>query len=581
MMPTDLVAQFFTILESGSIKTVYQPIVSLENGSVYGYEALSRIDIPNCLLDIETLFKMAAQKQKLWELEMLCRTKALQSAVCKPASAKLFINVDPNIIHDAKLKAGFTREKLLEYGLDPGDIIFEITERSAVSSMEIFTASVTHYQAQHFKIAIDDFGSGYSGLNRICACSPDFIKIDMELVRNVHQEAMKRSAISAVARFCREAGIKVIAEGIETEEELKTLIGLGVDYGQGYCLSAPAEGFFELSSEKKLLIKEAKNIKSAPFQVAVFGQVDAICQLNNTVYYLDKAIYVYNMMQQNPEIAEVCVLDEQNRVCGILTRAYLLERFSGRFGYNLSQRRTAGDLMKTDLLSVDRSTPIDEVSNRAMQRSAARVYDAIVVTDNDQYIGVVTVKDLLTAAINIQVKRAREASPLTGLPGNWEIQEVISKTILCTEPFSIIYLDLDNFKAYNDAYGFANGDRMIKILAASMRECCAAEDFLGHIGGDDFVIVVAHHQSKPLCENIIRVFGAAIQTLYTPDDWERGDIVSKNRNGFTEAFPIVTLSIAVVTNRHKSYSGLETLSREIANTKKQCKMQKGDTLVIV
>ncbi|MPN51879.1 hypothetical protein SDC9_199529 [bioreactor metagenome] len=113
-----------------------------------------------------------------------------------------------------------------------------------------------------------------------------------------------------------------------------------------------------------------------------------------------------------------------------------------------------------------------------------------------------------------------------------------------------------------------------------MRECCTAKDFMGHIGGDDFVVVVNHHQAQALCGRIIRIFGAAIQTLYTPDDWERGFIISKNRNGFTEEFPIVTLSIAVVTNREKSYSDLGGLSREIANTKKQCKIQKGNALVI-
>ncbi len=581
MIATDPATQLFSILESGSIKTVYQPIVSLENGSVFGYEALSRIDIPDSMLDIEALFKLAAQKQKLWELEMLCRAKALKNAVHKPAGAKLFINVDPNIIHDAQLKAGFTSEKLLEYGLDPADIIFEITERSAVHSMAVFTASVAHYQQQHFKIAIDDFGSGYSGLNRVCAFSPDFIKIDMELVRNVHKEAMKRSAVSAVVRFCKEAGIKVIAEGIETEDELRTLIDLDVDYGQGYCLSIPDAGFAELPHGQKVLIEEANNMNNPPFHMAVFGQVDAICQPGNIVYCTDRAIDIYDKMQQNPEITEVCVLDEYDGVCGILTRTYLIERFSGRFGYNLSQRRTASDLMKTDILAVDRSTPIDEVSNRAMQRNAVRVYDAIAVTDNGRYMGVVTVKDLLTAAISIQVRRARDASPLTGLPGNWEIQEKISKTISEPGPFAVIYLDLDHFKAYNDAYGFANGDRMIRIVANSMRECAEKNDFSGHIGGDDFVIVANRHDVGPLCENIIRTFGSAIHRLYTPEDWERGFIVSKNRNGFTENFPIATLSIAVVTNRKKSYDDLEVLSTEIAQTKKLCKMQKGNAIVVI
>lgn len=217
----------------------------------------------------------------------------------------------------------------------------------------------------------------------------------------------------------------------------------------------------------------------------------------------------------------------------------------------------------------------------AMNRSVSQVYEAIIVTDEQKYIGVVTVKDLLTTAINIQVKRATDANPLTGLPGNSAIQERILNIATGFNPFAIIYLDLDNFKAYNDAYGFTNGDLMIKILADSITECCNVQEFKGHIGGDDFVIITSSYNVNSLCGNIIKTFRRSIKTLYSEKDWTRGYILSQNRNGFSENFPIVTLSIAAVTNKEKRYQDVDEISKIIAETKKKCKQKCGNSVIIV
>ncbi|MDD3569613.1 MAG: GGDEF domain-containing protein [Lachnospiraceae bacterium] len=224
--------------------------------------------------------------------------------------------------------------------------------------------------------------------------------------------------------------------------------------------------------------------------------------------------------------------------------------------------------------------PIDAVANIAMKRNVSRIYDSIVVTKNNKFLGIVTVMDLLIASINVRVKRASEASPLTGLPGNWAVQSIIFDTIKATEPFSVIYLDLDNFKAYNDAYGFSNGDLMITAVSKAMKANCDENDFLGHIGGDDFVIIAKRTNVISLCEEIIKSFESLIRPLYLIEDWERGYIVSKNRNGFVENFPITTLSIAVITNKDGDYQSVEQLSKTIALTKKKCKLKSGNAIEV-
>ena len=112
-----------------------------------------------------------------------------------------------------------------------------------------------------------------------------------------------------------------------------------------------------------------------------------------------------------------------------------------------------------------------------------------MVLDRDRYFGVVTIKDLLEATIFIAVERAADSNPLTSLPGNRTIDQKIHELIGSKEYFAIMYLDLDNFKAYNDAYGFSNGDRMIVALAEAIKNVYKDDSFLGHVGGDDFVII--------------------------------------------------------------------------------------------
>jgi len=247
---------FNDILEKKSVIPVYQPIVSLKNGQILGYEALTRISDNSLDLNIEHIFRIADKLNRLWELETLCRKKALKNAKNISVEKKLFLNVNPNIIHDSEFKNGFTRSRLTKYGLDFLDIVFEITEKNAIINKEAFLGSIKHYKEQKFKIAIDDVGSGYSGLNVINDIRPDIIKLDMNLIKNIDKDEMKQHLCKAMVDFGKNSNIKVIAEGIETIEELKTIIKLKIEFGQGYFLAIPQEYFADIASEKKELIKK-------------------------------------------------------------------------------------------------------------------------------------------------------------------------------------------------------------------------------------------------------------------------------------------------------------------------------------
>lgn len=568
------------IIDEEYITTVYQPIVSLDNGSIFGYEALSRITLRGCTINIEELFAMAASKKKLWQLERLCRETAIKNAKSKPMHSKLFINVDSNIIHDPEMKTGFTYEKLKEYKLNPEEIVFEITEQNAVKSMELFKESIEHYRNQNFNIAVDDFGTAYSGLKRVCSLHPEYIKIDMSLIRDIDKDPLKKSAVASTIDFCRDNGIKVIAEGIETKEELKTLAVLGADYGQGYFLGHPHYEFQTPSTEISDMIKHINKFSSFKRGIAVLGKIGSITKCSDPVPMDTPSIDIFEEMKDNYDMTEVFVVDEEKRVKGILTRAYLFEQYGGQYGYVLSRRMNAGRLMEKDFLSVDSTMSIESVVSIAMKRNSEQTYYPIAVTSEGRYMGSVSVKDLLLRTIKVKEERAINTNPLTKLPGNSTIQKVMESTIEDTENWAVIYLDLDNFKAYNDAYGFPKGDQMIKAAAHAMESACSCGEFLGHIGGDDFVIISSKDQAEKLCGNIISNFSSSILDLYCKYDRDRGYIVSVDRNGFTQKFPMVTMSIAVITSDKTKIDNISELSGIIAATKKKAKQVTGNSVIV-
>lgn len=257
--------QLEEILTTKAIHAVFQPIVSLLDGEVFGYEALSRGPQGSLLERPDDLFPAAEQFNKVWELEFLCRSKALARANDLPKDKMMFINVDPNIINDPRFQKGVTLEMLAYYKIDASNIIFEITERNSIEDYKSFRKVLDHYTSQGYKIAIDDMGSGYSGLKLLAETQPQFIKIDMDLVRNIDKDVLKQALLKAFNEFSVVANMKMIAEGIETMDELQTLIAIGIPYGQGYLLQRPIDKFLDISPVIKtaILNKNQRNKQDA------------------------------------------------------------------------------------------------------------------------------------------------------------------------------------------------------------------------------------------------------------------------------------------------------------------------------
>jgi diguanylate cyclase (GGDEF)-like protein len=567
------------IIRNQQIKTVFQPIISLRDGSVLGHEALSRINCETRISDTEKLFQLASQFNRLWDLELVCRKKSLETAyyyMKPPYDKKLFINVNPLVIHDKKFREGFTKEYLNTYGISPEKIVFEITERNAVKDMQSFQGVIEHYKEQRYEIAIDDAGAGYSGLNLISDICPHYIKLDMKLIRNINKDSIKYALVKSMIELSDITKISIIAEGIETEEELASLVNLGVQYGQGYFIQRPQEEILPINTQVIHLLKDFNRKKNH-----VYGEqmdrvyIDHICKKGMVISPCKQVEQVFDMFKDQDDLYGLCIVRE-DKVLGIITREKLMLKLSGRYGFSLNQKKEVTAIMDNDYLEVDYKTPISAVSYVAMERPNNKLYDFIVVTKEGKYHGIVTVKDILQKAMEIDVANAKLQSPLTGMPGNAVIEQEIIRCISEHSEYSILYLDLDNFKAYNDVYGFEKGDLIIKCLAKTIKECIGKDIFSGHIGGDDFVVILPGYHYQSIGYEIIQTFLDKVIHYYNKDDRERGFITALNRHGVTEQYPLISLTIAAVSNQTETFDNLYQLTEELAKIKKKGKQSGGN-----
>lgn len=228
-------------------------------------------------------------------------------------------------------------------------------------------------------------------------------------------------------------------------------------------------------------------------------------------------------------------------------------------------------------------TPIIVVSSQREKEHAVDVLKTDVqyyikkpIDDEFFYYTIKNIVGLLT--------KNRRISPLTGLPGNVQIQTEMKKRLLNKETFAILYFDLDNFKAYNDVYGFSNGDEIIKFTARTIskhvHQIENSDNFIGHIGGDDFVAIIGQTDYDKVCQEIIAEFDKYTVDFYNEDDVERGYVEVANRRGIIEQFPLTTISIAVLEVDSKVYKTTLEIGEVAGQIKHQAKTVPGSAYVI-
>ncbi|TVQ32018.1 MAG: EAL domain-containing protein [Phycisphaeraceae bacterium] len=231
------------MLSEERITHLFQPIVDAnDTTNIFAHEALMRgVATDGSLVSPGEMLELARASDLLFPLDLMARRSAIRNAQKQGLSGGLFINFSPAAIYDPKFCLRTTVAAIREAGFCAEDVVFEVVESERCADMDHLKTILRYYREAGFHVALDDVGAGYSSLNMLHELQPDFVKLDMELTRNVHADKYKAVVASKILEIARDLGIRTVAEGVETPEELDWLQRAGATFVQGYLIGRPAE----------------------------------------------------------------------------------------------------------------------------------------------------------------------------------------------------------------------------------------------------------------------------------------------------------------------------------------------------
>lgn len=575
----ELRSQFFDILRHGRVSVLYQPIVDFKRQNIFGYESLVRGPSDSPLHSPVMLFDLARREERLTELDLLCRKTGIQGFQERRLAGKLFLNATPQGLMEPQHRSGLTLEFLHSLGLTPADVVIEITEQYPLTDFAFMDHALSHYRAMGFEIAIDDLGAGYSGLRRWSELRPEYVKIDRHFIQGIHEDPIKQSFVRSIVDIAGGLDCRVIAEGIESQEESTTLVDMGVTYGQGYFFSKPqasppymlSKALFRTPSRARssgLLWQSRENIADLLHKVPCLRE-------DNT---LEES---YQLFAADEHLTAIAVVDSQHKPVGLVRRSNLYATFSSQYGRALHGAKAVKNSMDRSFVQVDKFSKIEDVSSLVTDSMRTQLEADFVIVEDGSYAGLGKVLGLLKKITDLQIRNARYANPLTLLPGNVPIFEYLDQLIAAQAAFTVAYCDIDNFKPFNDVYGYAEEDKVIKLIAEVLRENIDSRiDFVGHVGGDDFIVIFSCNDWMQRCRSILSEFEQQIPDLYRPEDILQGGILSQGRDGEERFFPIMTLSIGVVIPNARYHITHDEVANMASQAKHHAKTMSGNSLYV-
>ncbi|MGN7291964.1 bifunctional diguanylate cyclase/phosphodiesterase [Rhizobium sp. SAFR-030] len=533
------------------LETAFQPIVELSTGRVFGYETLMRgherlgFDTPVDLLD------SAAGSGQILALEQMLAARSLAKFSTLPdfASSTLFINLDGRLIREGNFILDRLVQHLRKTNIPPSSICFELSERFDNTSEPEFADLVARLRKAGFKLAIDDFGVGHAEIKLLCDFAVDYLKIDRHFIAGLDASPRKRHLVRNIVNIAHVLGIRVIAEGVETEAECVACRDIGIDLVQGWFIARPTTFVNELQPSFPHLAELGRGKRSSHSldEILIRKQIEML----PTVYEHESVDSVFELFRSNPRQSFFPVLNANDEPRGIISEYHLKEYIYRPFGR---------DLLKNKIYERSISQFVEAAPIVGLDANAERLMtifadmdgsECVILTENMRYAGIVSAASLIRVINEKQLKLAQDQNPLTGLPGNRAIRDFMQEFGRDDDQARYFcYCDFDHFKPFNDHYGFQAGDHAITLFSALMKRYFFGNgDFLGHIGGDDFFIGLRgwkHDDLAVILERLSSDFHEDVLGLYSPEDRASGSIRGHDRNGTERDFPMLRCSIGVL-----------------------------------
>ncbi|MDN3719860.1 EAL domain-containing protein [Roseibium salinum] len=551
-----------------------QPVVDIGTGVVYGYEAQIRnwelvgATSPDHLIDIAHAEGFLPELEAQLLRKAFVRFKDLKIA----QDTKLYFKLDGRNLGRDDDPRMHLAQIAGEAGMSANQICLEFSERHQQTFTDVTHHAVNALRQLGFLVALDDFGRGSSELRLLHDMSPDYVKIDRFFLNGIDCDARRKLFVTTVANLAHVLGARVIAEGVETDREFKACREAGCDLIQGYFVAKP----FQEASGAKLFYDHIRapglGRKRREEQERIRNELIKL----PTIRFDASMNELLDMVVHNQDGNVIPVLDSNNEPRGLIherdLKAYL---YAG--GPDDEDAKAALDF---PLRSFVRACPIADIDSDAdmllVTFASSINSDGIIITESFRYAGFLSATSLLKIIHEKRLQEAQDQNPLTRLPGNGAITRFISEAARKgTQDRHLCYLDFDNFKPFNDTYGYRQGDRAIILFGELLqRHIAGTGTFIGHLGGDDFFAGIHHSDQTDVAARMLaikRAFRLDVESFYDPEHRARGYIEAQDRFGTTRQFPLLQCSISVLSLPKGMTVHPDTLNEEIMELKRAAK----------
>jgi len=541
----------------GSLEFAYQPIVNIHTGTCIGYEALLRGVDSFGYESPAAFFDDVTEQGVLERIEFSLLVKAFGNFLDfgSHLKAQLFINLDgrslahiPTLLREIqKMTEGH------DYAHDM--IVFELSERNILNYDLQLSETLDAIRNTNCKIALDDFGVGYSGMQLLYCSDPHYVKIDRFFIQGIEYSPKKKFFVQNLISMVHLMGLYVIAEGIETPDEYYCCRQLGADLAQGNLIDHPKIDFSQFTKKsysiQDLIRDDRKRNHSDERRLVTEMRVIPPVSLYKANGKLNEISNVLEEFKGSPDELFLPVINERKEPIGIIREKDLKEFVFSPFGHSLLRNQTSSiRYFIRRCPFAELGIPTEKILDLFSREDGN---EGVILTENGRYAGVLDARNLLLLMQEKTVSLALDQNPLTSLPGNRAVSNYITGIVEDVSTSCImVHFDFDHFKPFNDKYGFRTGDRAILIFSEILKDIALRHQaFIGHIGGDDFFagVTASSGMENEIIGSIKQAifhFSDTARMLYSEEDRERGYIVMPDRQGDSKDFSLLTVSAAII-----------------------------------
>ena len=536
---------------SRAVTFAFQPIVNIHTGRTYAVEALVRNVDKLGFSTIPDFFDYAWNAGILHRVDLVLRQMAISQYARTDAleGAKLFYNVDGRTFESADYHPRQTIALMDRYHIKAENFVLELSEGYDNIAAKHLSETLKACRQHDYRIAIDDFGRGFSEMQMLYEYQPDYIKIDRFFINGLADDSKKRLFVTSIVNLAHVLGITVLAEGVETEREFLACKSIGCDLVQGFYVARPTIDHSSLQEVYDIVpqtnSRDRRRRDTDEFLIRDY--MEPLEALDTT----QPLSSVFDAFRTHKEQSIFPVVKSDGEPAGILREEDLKDYIYREYGRDLLQNPALGHDLK-DFLKPCPTVDINTEAERMLETYAIGQHsDGIIITDNFRYVGYLSPDALLRIINEKNLSQARDQNPLSMLPGNTSIVDYIANGLEDTSAaWSFVYFDFNDFKPFNDVYGFRQGDRAITLFAELLRETTRGHTaFLGHVGGDDFFAGFKNTDAYDIHALLVEVrdrFAMDVSSMYSVEHRETGGMDALDRHGSMRHFGLLSVSAAVI-----------------------------------